>query len=205
VAILALAAAVFGALAGGPATAQTAPPSAANWKKVPVSLPHLYWHFFNVQNHLDDLAAQREQQGRDGSNLRKHFQQKLGFTDAQFALVRSAAQRLRGELNALDAQAKAIIDADRAANPIQPGDPPTWRPPPPELMDLQHQHEDTIQSEVSNLKSALGSDLAVRLDAFLQSRAAAKPAAPPSHPRPTPEEIRREVLQAIQKNKGVQP
>ena len=89
--LVGLAGALLGVLVGVPAMAQTGVPLPANAQKVPVSLPHQYWHFLVYQNHLDSLATQREQQGRDGSYLRNHFQQKLGLTDAQFALVRSTA------------------------------------------------------------------------------------------------------------------
>jgi hypothetical protein len=202
--LLGVAGALLGVLAGAPAIAQTGVTLPPNAQKVPVSLPHLYWHFLVYQNHLDQVAAQRQQQGKDGSYLRNHFQQKLSFTDAQFAVVRSTAQRLQAELKGVDAQAKAIIDADRAANTLERGAPHTWRPVPPELRALQQQHEDLIQSEVSNLKGALGPELAARLDAFLQSRVAPKASAETPHPGPTSDEIRKHLVQATQKQKEAQ-
>jgi hypothetical protein len=135
-----------------------------------VSLPHLYWHFLIYQNHLDQVAAQRVANGKDGSWLSNHFEQKLGFTDAQFAVVRATAQRLAPELQAVDAQAMAFIAAYRAAHPHQPGSPPLSGPAPPEIAALMQQHEAVIQKEIANLQSVLGPELSARLENFLQTQ-----------------------------------
>jgi len=162
-------------------------------------LPHLYWHFLLYQNHLDQAAAQREANGKDGAWLRDHFQKKLGFTDAQFAVIRSTARRLDGELKAVDAQAMAIINADHAANPLSPGTLPMWRAVPPELKALSQQHEALILSEVAGLKGTLGTDLAARLDTFLQTEVARNVTVQKFHHPSTPEEARQSLLQALQK------
>ena len=200
--VVGLTAALLCVLVAAPTVAQTTFPLPPNAQKVPTSLPHIYWHFLLYQNHLDQLALRREQQGKDGTALRNHFQQKLGFSNAQFAVVRTAAQRLQSELSSLDSQAQAIINAARAANPLQPGVPYIAGPVPPELKTLQQQHEDVIQSEVTNLKSSLGPDLAARLDAFLQTRAAPNGRAKVHYP--TADELRQHMMQAAQKDKGGQ-
>jgi hypothetical protein len=97
-------------LAGTLAFGQAGGPLLRDGQQVPPTLPHLYWHFLMVQNRLDQLAAKWDQEGKDGSMVRSRFQQRLGFTDAQFALVRSTAQRLESELKTVDAQAMAIIN-----------------------------------------------------------------------------------------------
>ncbi|HLJ29311.1 MAG TPA: hypothetical protein VKY85_21570 [Candidatus Angelobacter sp.] len=151
------------------------------------SVPHLYWHFLMYQNHLDRAAAAHEKQGKDGSWLRNHFQQRLGFTDEQFAPVRTAAQRLAPEITAIKAKAVAIAKEDRiwikanmggnrprlvggdaAAN----AEALTNAPVPPghaQLKQLQQQFEDTIQQEVDSLKSALGPQNAAKLDNLIQN------------------------------------
>jgi len=169
------------------------------------SLSHLYLHFLMAQNRQDRLAAKWDEQGRDGSIVRKRFQERLGFTDEQFALVRSTAQRLEAELQAVDAQAKSICDADHAANPRVPGTPQTWRPIPPELKALKQQREDLIQSGVSALRNALGIEPTYRLDTFLQGWVTPKSVADSPHPRPTPEQIRQRMIEARRKTKGGQP
>jgi hypothetical protein len=152
-----------------------------------VSLAHLYLHFLLYQNHLDRAAAAREQQGKDGKWLSNHFQQRLGFTADQFALVRATAQRLEPELKDIKAQAVVIVQADRAwvqvhpeasrsrlpvgdaaavgaairSAPVRPG----WA----KLKQLQQQQETTIQQEVETLKAALGPAPAAKLDNLIQN------------------------------------
>lgn len=175
----------------------------AGAKQVQVSLDHLYWHFFNYQNHLDAVAAQGAQQGQDATAWRNHVQKKLGFKDADYANVRATAQRLQAELQSVDAQAMAIIKAYRAANGLAPGVPPA-EPMPPELKALGQQHENLIKSEVANLKSALGPSLSARLDTFLQAQVIRRaPKQTVGHP-PTPAEVRRNIRQAIQNQKEAQ-
>lgn len=171
----------------------------ANGHIVRPPLSHLYWHFLLFQNHLDLLAAQREQQGKDGSWLRDHFQKKLGFADADYANVRATAQRLEPELKSLDAQAKAIIDAAAATQGLHSGIPQTL-PVPPALHALKLQHESMIESEVANLKTALGPQLSAQLDKFLQNRlisSAALQRIP--HTQPSTPNVQQNLLQAIQR------
>lgn len=180
------------ALAGRPAGAGaaargTATTAAAGVKQQRPSVPHLYWHFLMYQNHLDRAAAAHEKQGKNGNWLRNHFQQRLGFTDEQFAPVRTSAQRLAPELAAIKAKAVAIAKQDRvwikanmAGNRprLVVGD-PTARvealknaPLPPghaQLKQLQQQFEDTIQQEVDSLKTALGPQNAAKLDNLIQN------------------------------------
>ncbi|HMD83987.1 MAG TPA: hypothetical protein VKO18_04710 [Terriglobia bacterium] len=197
--LLGLAGTLLCVLVGVPALAQTSSPVPSKGQKVQAPLSHLYWHFLLYQNHLDKVATQREQQGKNGAWLRNHFQNELGFTDAQFAVVRATAQRLETELKGVDAQAKAIIDADHAAHRQQSGSPHTWRPVPPELKALQQQHEAVIQSEVSHLKGALGPDLAAKLDALLQSELARNVTVQRfHHPGPDPSVVRQRMLEARQ-------
>src|SRR5579863_6986071 len=82
-----------------------------------VPLPHLYWHFLMHQNYLDQVASQREREGKDGTWLRKYYQQRLGLTDSEFAPVRESAVRLQAELNEIDAKAKTVVDDLHARYP----------------------------------------------------------------------------------------
>src|SRR5882762_10047602 len=128
---------------------QTAP------KQVPASpevtrppLPHIYMHFLLYQNHLDRAAAAHEAEGKDGSWLRDHFQQKLGFTPSQFANVRATGLRLESKLKELDSDAKAIAQTEHAARLQNPNAP---RVPNPQLQDLMKQREELIQREIDSL------------------------------------------------------
>ena len=154
-------------LAGGLAFAQTAGPAATAQAAPPGALPLrlLYRHFLAVQNHLDRAAAAHDQEGKDGSWLRNHYQHELGFTDAQFTAIRQTALRLESELKEQDAQAKAVIDAAHAQQARTPGSPADV---PPELVELQKGRDSLIDQEVALLRTELGLEAAGRLDTYLQ-------------------------------------
>jgi len=91
----------------------------------------------------------------------------LGFNDAQFAFVREAGLRLEPELRAIDAEVKALIDADHARHPRVLASPKDLPPPIPELAELQSKRERTIDREVQGLRLALGRQQTAKLEAFL--------------------------------------
>jgi hypothetical protein len=130
--------------------------------------PHLYWHFLLYQNYLDRQAAVREKQGKDGQWLRNHFQERLHFTDAQFAIVRQEGLRLETELNAIAAQVKPIIAQDRAWIKLHGrsvGPPPGHH----QVQELRKQREAIIQDEVAKLNQALGAETAAKFQAFIDT------------------------------------
>lgn len=141
--------------------------TAQNTQQVPVPVNHLYWHFLLLQNHLDRVAAVREQQGEDGSALRNYYRERLGFSEPQFAVVRGAGLQLEPELQAIDAQVKAVIDADRARHSKVLANRGELPPLPPELVALQQRREAAIDTAVSRLKAALGEPDTARLQTFL--------------------------------------
>lgn len=73
-----------------------------------ISLPHLYWHFLVWQNVLDNRAAELSAQGKSGDMLRNDLQRRLGFSDADYAPVRTSSQRLASEMSAIDEQLKTF-------------------------------------------------------------------------------------------------
>jgi hypothetical protein len=133
-------------------------------------LPILYRHFLAYQTHLDRVAAALEKQGKDGNDFRNHFQKKLNFTDEQFALIRASGLRLEAALQKEDAKAKVLIDATRAKFPRSAmGQPVVLPPVPPQLLALQKERDQLIGTEVTNLKSELGSTAAAHLDSLLEN------------------------------------
>jgi hypothetical protein len=147
------------------------------------SLQHVYMHFFLYQNHLDKAAAAHEVQGKDGSWLRDHFQQQLGFTSAQFAIVRATGVRLESELKELGSEAKTIAEADRAARRENPETP---RVPDPRLKDLTKQREDLLQREIDGLNQELGPERAAKLQDFLHNHFLQNTSSLHPHVRPHP-------------------
>jgi hypothetical protein len=147
-----------------------------------LSLPHLYWHLLMYQNHLDSAAAANEKQGKDGSWLREHIQQRIGITDAEFTPVRESAQRLKKTIAAIDAKAQAIVKADRAqyGKGLLPAgvQPPGWS----QLKDLNQERETAITDEISKLNDALGSDNATKLQKYIQTKFSANVTKSPVQP-----------------------
>ena len=165
-----LAVTFFCALVGSLALGQT-PADLSTRPAVPpgrIPLPLLYRHFLAYQNHLDRAAAALNQQGKNGDELRNHFQQKLGFSDDQFSAVRQTALRLETELKEQDAKAKTIVDATRAKFPHTIQTPADLPPVPPELLQLQQERDSLIEKEVASLKAILGASAVNKLDTFLQ-------------------------------------
>jgi len=155
-----LSAAIFGLNS----SAQTLQPA----QQVPVHL--LYRHFLAYQNHLDHVAAVAVTRGKDGSSYRNHFQQKLGFTDKQFILVRAAAAKMEADLAKQDAKAKALIDAAHQQHPTGQLNSRDDAPPiPAGLVELQQQRDQLIKDEVAALKTALGPANAAKLDSVIQN------------------------------------
>jgi hypothetical protein len=146
------------------------------------SLPHLYWHLLMYQNHLDSIAADHEKQGKDSVWLQFHLQQRLGFTDAEFAPVRESAQRLEKTIAGIDAKAKAIIKAGRAqyGKGLLPSgvQPPGWE----QLKELNQERETAIADEISKLNDALGADDAAKLQEYIEKEFSSDVTASPIHP-----------------------
>jgi hypothetical protein len=118
----------------------------------PVSLPHLYWHFLIHQSVLDAAAAQVNVQGNDGNALRNDLQTRLGFSDADYAPIRTSSQRLAAELKPIDAQLKALPHTAASAGAVRV---------------LIAQREAYIASEVYNLAQELSPENKAALEAFM--------------------------------------
>lgn len=85
----------------------------------PVSLPHLYWHFLIHQSELDAFAAKLTAKGQDGQALRNDMQTRLGFSDADYAPIRTASQQLTAELQPIESQLKALQGSAWSPNQVR--------------------------------------------------------------------------------------
>jgi hypothetical protein len=127
-------------------------------------------HFLLYQNHLDKVAKEHEAQGKDASRLRDHLRKELGFTPAQFAVVRASARQLELDLRATRAQAIPLIEADRAARLNDPFKSTQPRQPSAEIKQLSKQREDLIQQREADLDRQLGPQLSAKLQDFLEHK-----------------------------------
>ncbi len=136
----------------------------------PVPLAHLYWHFLSFQQHLDEAVAAREKTGKDlqgGPALRASLQNQLGFSDADYAPIRTSSERLVPIVKALDAQAAAINASIKSLkqNGIVPSGGAS--PDPEKLQALHAQREVAINAEIASLTQALSPQNKAALDRFL--------------------------------------
>ena len=122
----------------------------------PVPIEHLYWHFLVHQNHLEARAASEEAQGKDGKWLRNHHQASLGFSDADYAAIRTSSARLTAEVDALDKQAAAIIAVGPSASSSA------------QLKALAAQREADISAEITYLKQTLSPAKIQSLESYMR-------------------------------------
>jgi hypothetical protein len=143
-----------------PAMGQSAPvqplqPSSKPSQIKPVSLAHLYWHFLAYQNHLDTKSADLGAHGKDGSIMHNHMQKKLGFSDIDYAAIRTSSIRLSAEVKDLDAKAAAIHKAGASSSSHD------------QLRALSVQREADINYEIAYLKQSLPPDKIKAFEAFV--------------------------------------
>ncbi|HEX9928982.1 MAG TPA: hypothetical protein VGB02_10650 [Pyrinomonadaceae bacterium] len=129
------------------------------------SLPEHVRYFFLFRH----LSAIKETPAVAG------FQAKAGLNSGQLQALTSIATNNERELNRLDEQAKAIIDAFHAQYP--PGRlPPGAAPPPlpPQINVLQQQREATILRYREQLKRMFGEAEFARFDVFVKDEIGGK-------------------------------
>lgn len=148
-----------------PAVAQTTTNTSSVGRGHAVPLEHLYWHFLEYQLYLDKKADSLPPSNPDIQMLRSHYQTRLGFDNAQYSLIRGAAQTMSARLKQIDDQAKLIIDNFHHNYP--PGKVLTLPPPPSELVQLQAQREAIISETMVDLKTQLGTKASATMDDFL--------------------------------------
>jgi hypothetical protein len=127
-----------------------------NSARRPIPMSHLYWHFLMYQNHLDSKGASGETtKGQDQGGMGSYAQKRLGFSDADFAPIRSSSVRLTAEVKALDERATATRAVGTPSENYG------------QLKALTAEREADINSEISYLKQTLSPDKVMRFEAFL--------------------------------------
>jgi outer membrane murein-binding lipoprotein Lpp len=123
----------------------------------PLSRSQLYWAFLSYQNHLDKLAADDQAKGKDGSWLRNDLQKRLGFSDQDYAPIRTSAQRLTSKVQVLAEKAKQIRAAGSSSGSTQAQ----------ALSGLTKQRHEYIGNEINSLIQALSPQNKAALEAFM--------------------------------------
>ena len=120
----------------------------------PVPLTTLYWFFLSYQQHLDNQAAQLEAHGKDANWLRNSLQERLQFSDSDFAHIRDSAGQLVQQVTTLDAQVAAIREGGMSPTRVQ-------------LADFTVKRQSAINSDIANLAQTLSPGKKAALDLFL--------------------------------------
>lgn len=153
------------------------PPIQQNTTAVPI--PILYKHFFAHVRQLDNEADQLDKSGKNGGKYRQYYQQQLGFSDAQFNYVRTAAHNTQQADN-IDQKAKQIIVEFRKkiaeGSTANDGSLP---PIPQELRDLKIQRDQLLSSQIAQLKQQLGPKASETLDHLIQTSFTSRVSMPP--------------------------
>jgi hypothetical protein len=121
----------------------------------PVSLAHLYWHFLIYQNFLDTKAAELAAQGKSGDSMRNDLQSRLGFSDGDYAPIRSSSERLALEISSLGKEARALQAPGSSLDPGQ-------------IRSLAALRETYISNEVYNLAQELSPQNKAQLETFMK-------------------------------------
>lgn len=139
-----------------PANCQTT--TTSNLSTIPakiISLPDLYWHFLAYQSYLDARADELDAKHQNGSFIRNDIQNRLHFTDSEFAVIRTSSQRFSAHLKELNKKAKLIRETRPADGTSQ-------------IKALIAQRQAYIDNEIYNINHDLSPEKKAGLDSFLK-------------------------------------
>jgi len=117
----------------------------------------VYWQLFHHNNLLMKKAEEAERQGKDAAFLRNFYKHEAKLNDNQAEVLREISTSCELEVNALDQEARLIIQNFRATHPggrLQPGE--KLPPPPPQLQALQQRRNNKILHARDRLNQAFG-------------------------------------------------
>jgi hypothetical protein len=143
-----------------PTQASQSQTASANTKEAPdPAIPDhvVYWQLFHHNTVLMKKAEEAERQGKDAAFLRNFYKHEAKLNDNQAEILREISTSCELEVNALDQEAKVIIQNYRAAHPggrLQPGE--KLPPPPPQLQTLQQRRNNKILQARDRLSQAFG-------------------------------------------------
>lgn len=120
----------------------------------PLPLPDLYRAFLLYQNFLDTRSAALISQEKNEIWLRNDLQNRLRFSDAEYAPIRTSSERLATEWKALDQQESAIRKSWSASSSR-------------ELRAIAAQRKSDVENEIYALGHELSSQNKTALENFM--------------------------------------
>ena len=129
----------------------------------------IYEHMFRHYVFLKNAAARAEQEGKDGHELRSHYQREANLSAREADLLDTIASESVERISQIDNRAREIITAARERVPggrLRRGETPP--PPPVELSALQQERESVVMQARERLRSDFGDEAFARFDEFVQ-------------------------------------
>ena len=137
----------------------------------PIGVPALYRAFFRHLAFLDQQADALDAQGKDGSALRNFYQNAIGLTVEEAAVLKQAGGACVTAVQQTDQAAQQLIQAARAKFPDRKVPSAAALPKPPaELGLLNKQRDDVSNLWIANLRASLGPASFQKLDTYVQTR-----------------------------------
>jgi hypothetical protein len=135
----------------------------------------VYWHIFHHHNFLNKKADEAQRMGmpEEATRLRGFYKREAKLDEGQDAALGQIALEVENEVNALDAQARQIIEAARAQKPggaLSQGE--AIPPPPQELAVLQQRRNAAIIGARDRLRTVLGDPAFQEFQGFVQDKVA---------------------------------
>jgi len=141
-----------------------------------------YQLFFLHLASLNQIAAQEEAKGRNGTGWRTHEQRAAQLNEEEGRILQQVASDCNQAVKDLNEKADSVVAAFRTQHPNEE----SFRLPPPELVSLQDQKTIIVNSYVTDLQVKLGADAFRKLDDYIQSKFnnVSQPAPSPESRRP---------------------
>lgn len=115
----------------------------------------VYLIYFRHLANLDQVAAQREAEGKDGGGWRSHEQRAASLSEEEGYILKRIAYDCLQSVAEVDKKIQNVAAAFLAQHPLgeylKSG-------PPPELTQLEEEKARIINAHIDQLKSALGKD-----------------------------------------------
>jgi hypothetical protein len=124
----------------------------------------IYLLYFRHLANLDQVAAQREAEGKEGRGWRSHEQRAAGLSEEEGNILKQVAYDCIQAVTEADRKIQNVITNFHAQHPRGEYN---RVPPPPELPQLEKEKTQIINAHIEQLKSLLGEDAFNKLAAHL--------------------------------------
>jgi len=126
----------------------------------------IYLLYFRHLANLDQVAAQREAEGKEGRGWRSHEQRAAGLSEEEGNILKQVAYDCIQAVTEVDKKIQNVIANFHAQHPQGEY---LRVPPPPELTQLEEEKMQTINLHIEQLESRLGEDAFKKLTSHVSN------------------------------------